>query len=76
MNRRSPEAERDQLESSFTPILRRLWDAPAAGGLSLWEGIDLVVALTVTWIPLAPDYTRFARDRVHLFDRATGRRLV
>ena len=42
----------------------RLWDAPAEGGLSLWEGIDLVVALTVTWIPLAPDYTRFARDRV------------
>jgi putative hydroxymethylpyrimidine transporter CytX len=44
--------------------LGRLWDAPAEGGFSLWEGIDLVVALTVTWIPLAPDYTRFARDRV------------
>jgi putative hydroxymethylpyrimidine transporter CytX len=43
--------------------LRALWDAPAAGGSSVWEGIDLVVALTVTWIPLAPDYTRFARDR-------------
>jgi len=43
--------------------LGRLWDAPAQGGSSLWEGIDLVVALTVTWIPLAPDYTRFARER-------------
>ena len=43
--------------------LRALWDAPAAGGSSVWQGIDLVVALTVTWIPLAPDYTRFARDR-------------
>jgi putative hydroxymethylpyrimidine transporter CytX len=43
--------------------LGALWDAPAAGGSSVWEGIDLVVALTVTWIPLAPDYTRFARDR-------------
>ncbi|MDQ3824082.1 MAG: cytosine permease [Actinomycetota bacterium] len=40
-----------------------LWNAPAEGGASLWEGIDLVVALTVTWIPLAADYTRFARDR-------------
>jgi NCS1 family nucleobase:cation symporter-1 len=40
-----------------------LWSAPAEGGSSVWQGIDLVVALTVTWIPLAPDYTRFARDR-------------
>ena len=47
--------------------LGRLWDAPAAGGSSLWEGIDLVVALTVTWIPLAPDYTRFARERASAF---------
>jgi len=44
-----------------------IWNAPAEGGSSLWEGIDLVVALTVTWIPLAPDYTRFARDRVGAF---------
>jgi putative hydroxymethylpyrimidine transporter CytX len=47
--------------------LGALWDAPAAGGSSLWEGIDLVVALTVTWIPLAPDYTRFARSRAGAF---------
>jgi NCS1 family nucleobase:cation symporter-1 len=47
--------------------LGRLWDAPGEGGSSVWEGIDLVVALTVTWIPLAPDYTRFARDRAGAF---------
>jgi len=47
--------------------LSGLWNAPAEGGSSLWEGIDLVVALTVTWIPLAPDYTRFARDRAGAF---------
>jgi putative hydroxymethylpyrimidine transporter CytX len=47
--------------------LGRLWDAPAQGGSSLWEGIDLVVALTVTWIPLAPDYTRFSRNRAGAF---------
>jgi nucleobase:cation symporter-1, NCS1 family len=47
--------------------LSGIWNAPAEGGASLWEGIDLVVALTVTWIPLAPDYTRFARDRAGAF---------
>ena len=37
------------------------WSAPGEGGLSLWVGIDIVVAVTVSWVPLAPDYTRFAR---------------
>ncbi|HSC91277.1 MAG TPA: cytosine permease [Gaiellaceae bacterium] len=44
-----------------------LWDRPGAGGLSLWVGIDLVVALTVSWIPLVADYTRFSRDRRSAF---------
>ena len=39
-----------------------LWSQPGEGGFSLWEGADLVVALVVSWIPLAPDYTRFARS--------------
>jgi nucleobase:cation symporter-1, NCS1 family len=47
--------------------LERLWSAPGEGGSSVWEGIDLVIALTVTWIPLAADYTRFARDRTSAF---------
>jgi NCS1 family nucleobase:cation symporter-1 len=41
-----------------------LWDRSGEGGLSVWQGVDLVVAITVSWIPLAADYTRFARDRV------------
>jgi putative hydroxymethylpyrimidine transporter CytX len=41
--------------------LEEAWSAPGAGGLSLWVGIDIVVAVTVSWVPLAPDYTRFAR---------------
>ncbi|MGL6278385.1 MAG: purine-cytosine permease family protein [Gaiella sp.] len=40
--------------------LAAAWSAPAEGGLSLWVGIDLVVAVTVSWVPLAADYTRFA----------------
>ena len=43
--------------------LGSMWNAKAEDGASVWEGIDLVVALTVTWIPLAPDYTRFATKR-------------
>jgi nucleobase:cation symporter-1, NCS1 family len=37
------------------------WDRPGEGGLSTWQGIDIVVGVTVSWIPLAADYTRFAR---------------
>ena len=41
--------------------LGALWDAPGEGGLSVWQGTDFVVAITVSWIPLAADYTRFSR---------------
>ena len=37
------------------------WSRPGEGGLSTWQGIDIVVGVTVSWIPLAADYTRFAR---------------
>lgn len=42
--------------------LATAWDAPAEGGLSLWVAVDVVVAVTVSWVPLAPDFTRFARS--------------
>jgi len=38
------------------------WHAPGEGGLSIWQGADIVVAVTVSWIPLAADYTRFSRS--------------
>jgi nucleobase:cation symporter-1, NCS1 family len=40
--------------------LARLWHAGGSGG-SFWLGVDLVIALSVSWIPLVADYTRFAR---------------
>jgi nucleobase:cation symporter-1, NCS1 family len=43
--------------------LGALWDAPGAGGLSVWQGADIVVAITVSWAPLAADYTRFSTTR-------------
>jgi hypothetical protein len=51
MSGRPPEAERDQLESSFTPILRRMWDATPAllsAAFVDFEGecIDYVSALS------------------------------
>ena len=41
--------------------LGALWDAPGAGGISVWQGADIVVAITVSWIPYAADYTRFSK---------------
>jgi nucleobase:cation symporter-1, NCS1 family len=40
-----------------------LWAAEGEGGTSVWLGIDLVIAITVSWVPLVSDYTRFSRDR-------------
>ena len=41
--------------------LGALWSQPGEGGLSFWQGVDLVVAMPVSWLPLAADYTRFSR---------------
>src|SRR5262249_27037389 len=40
-----------------------LWNAPGDGGLSVWQGADVVVGITVSWIPYAADYTRFSKTR-------------
>jgi putative hydroxymethylpyrimidine transporter CytX len=43
-----------------------LWHAGGHGG-SFWLGVDLIIALTVSWVPLVADYTRFSRDRRSAF---------
>jgi putative hydroxymethylpyrimidine transporter CytX len=43
------------------------WSTQAEGEGSVWLAIDLVVAVTVSWAPLAADYTRFARSRAAAF---------
>ena len=43
--------------------LGALWDAPGEGGLTVWQGADVVVGITVSWTPYAADYTRFTRTR-------------
>jgi nucleobase:cation symporter-1, NCS1 family len=47
--------------------LHRFWHAGGTGGLSLGQGIDLVIGSIISWTPLAADYTRFSRDRRSAF---------
>ena len=37
------------------------WSAPAAGGLAFMVGLDLVIVMPISWLPLVADYNRFAR---------------
>ncbi|HEY7196365.1 MAG TPA: cytosine permease [Gaiellaceae bacterium] len=41
--------------------LAALWSRPGEGGLTFWQGVDLTLAMSASWLPLAADYTRFAR---------------
>jgi putative hydroxymethylpyrimidine transporter CytX len=43
--------------------LGALWSQPREGGLTVWQGADIVVAITVSFVPYAADYTRFSRNR-------------
>jgi NCS1 family nucleobase:cation symporter-1 len=47
--------------------LHQLWHSRGQGGMSLGQGIDLVVASIISWTPLAADYTRFGRSRTSAF---------
>jgi NCS1 family nucleobase:cation symporter-1 len=42
--------------------LGRLAARPGEGGLSFWAGVDIAVALPVSWVPLVADYARFGRS--------------
>jgi len=53
--------------------LGSLWSAEPAGGITFWQGVDLTVAMAASWLPLAADYTRFARrPREALWGTAAG----
>ena len=56
-----------------TAHLGKLWSAEASGGVTFWQGVDLTVAMAASWLPLAADYTRFARrPREAFWGTATG----
>jgi nucleobase:cation symporter-1, NCS1 family len=46
--------------------LGAIWRAPGRGG-SFWLGVDLVIAMPVSWLPLVADYNRFARTEAGAF---------
>ena len=41
--------------------LAALWGAEGDGTLTFWQGVDLTIAMAASWLPLAADYTRFAK---------------
>jgi nucleobase:cation symporter-1, NCS1 family len=45
--------------------LGSMWRAPGQGGLPFWLGVDLVVVMPISWLPLVADYNRFARPHSH-----------
>lgn len=40
-----------------------VFSAPAAGGLSFGQALELSVIMPLSWLPLIADYTRFAKDK-------------
>ena len=49
-------------------------EADGEGGLTVWQGADVVVGITVSWVPYAADYTRFSKTRRGAFAGATAPR--
>ena len=42
-----------------------IWRRSGEGGFpNFWQGVDLVIALPVSWLPLVGDYSRFSRRAV------------
>jgi len=50
-----------------------IWSRPGVGGLPFWLGVDLVIAMPISWLPLVADYSRFGREpRAAFAGTATG----
>ena len=51
-------------DNGIPDLMRR----PGTGGWpSFWQGVDMVVALPIAWLPLAADYSRFSRSARNAF---------
>jgi NCS1 family nucleobase:cation symporter-1 len=42
--------------------LHALWAKPGTGAMTFWAGVDLMIAMPASWLPLVADYTRFSRN--------------
>ena len=47
--------------------LDAFWSQPGGDDKSLWYGIDLMIALPASWLPLIADYSRFSRNQRSAF---------
>jgi nucleobase:cation symporter-1, NCS1 family len=47
--------------------LGAIWNRPGDGGLPFWLGVDLVIVMPISWLPLVADYNRFARPSARSF---------
>ena len=47
--------------------LGTLWSRPGEGGLNVAQGVDLMIAMPASWLPLIADYARFSRSRGSAF---------
>jgi putative hydroxymethylpyrimidine transporter CytX len=57
----------------FVQVLRHPLPAMGVGSWrGLWKGVDIVVALSVSWVPLAADYSRHSRSARAAFWGAFG----
>ena len=45
----------------------RLMAVPAKGGLPFMIGLDLVIAMPISWLPLVSDYSRFSKNTASAF---------
>jgi nucleobase:cation symporter-1, NCS1 family len=53
--------------------LGRLAAQGGEGGLSFWAGVDIAIALPISWVPLVADYARFGRSaRATFWGTGTG----
>ncbi|MGQ0669652.1 MAG: putative hydroxymethylpyrimidine transporter CytX [Actinomycetota bacterium] len=47
--------------------LSTMWGRPGEGGLPFWLGVDLVIVMPISWLPLVADYNRFSRSGAREF---------
>jgi nucleobase:cation symporter-1, NCS1 family len=53
----------------FEADLGAIWNGTGTGGfpVGFWHGVDLVIVMPVSWLPLIADYNRFATTRAASF---------
>ena len=51
------------VSATFAKGWSDFWSQTGTGETSFWSGVDLVIAMPVSWLPLVADYARFGRTK-------------